>query len=287
MRRIMILILLLLVLTMPAVAQNVTRIRKFTTAIPDDGVVTTRLTGIYNHRLTWTGAGTRTSCTIKLEQSVDGVSFTDLISAQSCTTDSAATATGYANFVRINVTVLTGSGNTVFAAYAGTTVAPSVGTVTVDNAAVETGGNLASVKTDVDKIPSQGPALPSASTPVVTSPNPLVNGCSGGSGCVTAMTGTTSTVVIAAVTSSYLYITHCSLSVDSATVATLMVLQDGDGGTAIWSGYVPVTLGREVGWPKDSPLKIPTISHGLYIKNATTGSSSYASCSGFSSTVSY
>lgn len=40
-------------------------------------------------------------------------------------------------------------------------------TLTGDNIAQETGGNLAAIKTDVDKIPSQGQALAAASMPVV------------------------------------------------------------------------------------------------------------------------
>lgn len=51
-------------------------------------------------------------------------------------------------------------GNTAFQANAGTNLNTSL-------LALETGGNLAAIKTDVDKIPSQGQALAAASTPVV------------------------------------------------------------------------------------------------------------------------
>lgn len=101
----------------------------------------------------------------------------------------------------------------------------------------------------------------------------------------TAMTGTTSTQVIAAVASNYLYITSCSFSNDHASVSTYMTLQDGSGGTALWSGLVPFGGGREKPFP--TPLKVPTIGNALYVVNVTTGSSTKASCNGFSSTISY
>lgn len=44
---------------------------------------------------------------------------------------------------------------------------PTSATVSLTNYANETGGNLAAIKADVDKIPSQGQALAAASTPVV------------------------------------------------------------------------------------------------------------------------
>jgi hypothetical protein len=118
--------------------QTVNRSREFTKAEADDAVLTLAGTGVYNHRITWTGAGTRTSCSIKVEQSTDGTTFTDLITTQNCASDNTATVTGYANFVRIRVTTLTGSGNTVYAAYNGTPIQPSLGTVTVDTTGLAT-----------------------------------------------------------------------------------------------------------------------------------------------------
>jgi hypothetical protein len=131
MRRIWLLPLALCLLLTSAFAEDVSRSRTFTATGIDDAVLTTRGTGVYNHRLTWTGQGTRTSCTIKVEQSDDSVTFTDLIAAQNCATDGATTTTGYANYVRIRVTALTGAGNIVYARYDGTPVAPSAGSVTV------------------------------------------------------------------------------------------------------------------------------------------------------------
>lgn len=103
----------------------------------------------------------------------------------------------------------------------------------------------------------------------------------------TAMTSTTSTSVISAVASNYLYITSCAFSNDHASVSTLMKLQDGSGGTVLWMGIVPFGGGNNVTWPSSAPLKVPTLGNGLFVVNVTSGSSTYASCSGFASTVSY
>lgn len=104
-------------------------------------------------------------------------------------------------------------------------------------------------------------------------------------GVTAAMTGTTSTQVIAAVASNYIYLTSCSFSNTHASVTTMMSLQDGSAGTTIWSGIVPFGGGSNVVFP--TPLKVTTLGNGAYVVNVTTGSNTFASCSGFSSTVSY
>jgi hypothetical protein len=91
--------------------------------------------------------------------------------------------------------------------------------------------------------------------------------------------------VIAGVGSNYQYITSCSFANDSTSVSTLMKLQDGTGGTALWMGMVPYLSGNNITFP--TPLKVPTVGNGLFVVNVTTGSSTYCSCSGFRSTVSY
>ena len=100
-----------------------------------------------------------------------------------------------------------------------------------------------------------------------------------------AMTGTTSTQVVAAIPGSFLYITSCNFANDHATVDTLMRLQDGSGGTTIWQGMVPHGGGNAPSWP--TPKKVPTRGNALFVVNVTTGSSTYASCDGWSSTTSY
>lgn len=101
----------------------------------------------------------------------------------------------------------------------------------------------------------------------------------------TAMTATTSTQLVAAITGSFLYLTSCQFSNDHATQDTLMRLQDGSGGPTIWQGNVPHAGGSNVVFPV--PLKVPTKGNALFTVNVTTSSSTYAACQGFSSPVSY
>lgn len=97
----------------------------------------------------------------------------------------------------------------------------------------------------------------------------------------TAMTGTTSTQVVAAVVGSYLYLTGCQFSNDHASQDTMMLLQDGNAGATIWKGNVPHGGGNNppfTGW-----LPVPTRGNPVFAVNVTTGSSTYVACQGFSS----
>lgn len=108
-------------------------------------------------------------------------------------------------------------------------------------------------------------------------------GGSSASGVVsTAMTATTSTSVVTGATGKFLYISSCQLSNDHATVDTTMLLQDGMGGTTLWKGLVVHGGGNNPVF-FDSPLKVPTSGNSLFVVNVTTGSSTYASCYGFTS----
>ncbi len=102
------------------------------------------------------------------------------------------------------------------------------------------------------------------------------------SGAITsAMTGTTSTSLIAAPASGLRnYITNCVVSNAHATVGTDMILQDGNGGTTLYT--IPAAAvygGASVSFP--TPLRQPTTATALYIANVTTGASTKASCSGY------
>jgi hypothetical protein len=104
----------------------------------------------------------------------------------------------------------------------------------------------------------------------------------------TAMTGTTSTSLIGATASNYIYITQVTVSNSHATVGTDVVLQDGSGGTTLY--VIPAAAvygGATVTFPKDAPLKVPTVGNALYCANVTTGASTKVSASGWKSTVSY
>lgn len=78
-----------------------------------------RQSGVNNHYIVWAASGTVSTCSVKLQQSVDKVTWTDLIAGATCTSNgqSALTA-GVVNYVRVNATTLTGSG-TLYVTYTG------------------------------------------------------------------------------------------------------------------------------------------------------------------------
>ena len=87
------------------------------------------------HQLTWTVTGTVSACSVALDSSNDGTTFTPggVIGTQSCTTDGQTTVTnGSANYVRVTISSFTGTG-TVQVIYTGWTSNPAgtgSGTVT-------------------------------------------------------------------------------------------------------------------------------------------------------------
>lgn len=97
----------------------------------------------------------------------------------------------------------------------------------------------------------------------------------------TAMTGTTSTSLIAAPAAGLRnYITQVTVSNAHATVGTDMILQDGSGGTTLYT--IPAAAvygGAAISFPV--PLRQPTTATALYIANVTTGASTKASASGY------
>ncbi len=135
---------------------------------------------------------------------------------------------------------------------------------------------------------ASGPVTPANADAIVMSYETL------GSGVITtAMTGTTSTVVIAGTASNYIYISRCTTSNGSLTVSTDILLQDGLNGTTIDIIPTPAATVATTGGSGavvnygDHPLKVPTSGNGLFAVNVTTGSSTKISCNGFKSTVSY
>jgi hypothetical protein len=132
-----------------------------------DNVIDLRKSGVYNHRITWTGSGTRSTCTMKVEKSATGTGdWTDLIAGQDCTTNGTATATEYVNFARISVTVLSGAGNTVYSQYQGTIVQPSIGQVEVSTEGLASDTTLADVVTATESIDTKtGPVEANPAAP--------------------------------------------------------------------------------------------------------------------------
>lgn len=102
------------------------------------------------------------------------------------------------------------------------------------------------------------------------------------SGAITsAMTGTTSTSLVAAPGAGLRnYITQITVSNSHATVGTDMIVQDGNGGTTLYT--IPAAAvygGASITFP--TPLRQPTTNTALYIANVTTGASTKASASGY------
>jgi hypothetical protein len=101
------------------------------------------------------------------------------------------------------------------------------------------------------------------------------------SGATSAMTGTTSTSLIAAPASGLRnYITQITVSNSHATVGTDVVIQDGSGGTVLYT--IPAAAvygGAAITFP--TPLRQPTTATALYVANVTTGASVKVSASGY------
>lgn len=100
----------------PAYAQQYagSKTTTFTTSVADTSVNLTS-SGITLHQLTWRTIGTVSGCSVKLEKSTDNSSWSDLITAQTCTSTGSATLTSdtTANFIRINTTSFTGTGSII------------------------------------------------------------------------------------------------------------------------------------------------------------------------------
>lgn len=102
------------------------------------------------------------------------------------------------------------------------------------------------------------------------------------SGCISsAMTGTTSTSLISSPGAGLRnYITQITVSNTHATVGTNLEIQDGNGGTTYY--IIPAAAvygGATLTFP--TPLRQPTTATAIYVKNTTTGASTFASASGY------
>jgi len=102
------------------------------------------------------------------------------------------------------------------------------------------------------------------------------------SGAITsAMTGTTSTSLIAAPASGLRnYITQITVSNAHATVGTDIIIQDGSGGTTLYT--IPAAAvygGATLTFP--TPLRQPTTATAIFCANVTTGASTKVSASGY------
>lgn len=101
------------------------------------------------------------------------------------------------------------------------------------------------------------------------------------SGVTAAMTGTTSTLVLAAPGASLRnYVTAVVISNTHATVDTEVSLQDGSGGTTLMTFPAAADYGG-CALALPTPLKQPTANTALYCVNLTTGASVKVSVVGY------
>lgn len=104
------------------------------------------------------------------------------------------------------------------------------------------------------------------------------------SGVTAAMTGTTSTSLIAAPAGGLRnYVTHIACTNSHATVGTFVLVQDGSGGTTIYEGYA-AAVGGGFSFTMPAPLRQPTTATALFVQNVTTGSNVICAATGYSAT---
>jgi len=101
-------------------------------------------------------------------------------------------------------------------------------------------------------------------------------------GVTSAMTGTTSTQVIALVSAKRIYVTKISCSNSHASVGTFVNVQDGSGGTTLATLAAGINYGGEVDNGGGQPLFATTSGNGLYVADVTTGANVICAASGFS-----
>lgn len=100
-------------------------------------------------------------------------------------------------------------------------------------------------------------------------------------GTTSAMTGTTSTSLVAAPGAGLKnYITTLSCVNSHATVGTFVTVQDGSGGPAIWTVAAAALFGgTAITFP--APLQQPTANTALFVADVTTGANVICSASGY------
>jgi hypothetical protein len=113
MRKLMGLLTLLSLFTLSAHAQVGSR--TFTTTVVADDVGLGNIgSGIAFHQLSWNPVASVPTCQVKLQQSVDNVTFVDLIANQTCTSSGQSTVVNaVVNYIKISVTTKSGAGSIV------------------------------------------------------------------------------------------------------------------------------------------------------------------------------
>ena len=125
------LLFLLLTLTSLALAQGFNAYQSTTFSSNTSGASVVERTIIGYHQLSWTVSGTVTGCSVTLDSSADGSSWSSggIITAQTCTTSGNSSVTaGSANYVRVTMASWAGTGS-VTVVYKGWVNNPSGGSV--------------------------------------------------------------------------------------------------------------------------------------------------------------
>lgn len=106
-----VLLLISIATSVQAIQSDIKNITDFTAT--GSGVAVGEIgSGIYHHRLSWHPTGTVSTCSVKVQQSMNGTSWSDLIAGETCTSSGAsAIGTGVANYVRITLVTFSGSGS--------------------------------------------------------------------------------------------------------------------------------------------------------------------------------
>ena len=126
-----------------------------------------------------------------------------------------------------------------------------------------------------------GQATGAASLPVVLPSDyvgnfPIANAVFG---TTSSMTGTTSTQLLAAVTSKIIYAMNISC-VNSSTTGTLVTVQDGSGGTTLGTLTAAPSFGGDEKTNSTFPLFKTTSGNGLFVANVTTSAAVICTASG-------
>lgn len=252
-------------------------------------------TAIAFQKLTWNVSGTVSACTVALDTSVDGVTWSagGAIAGQTCTSNGTSTvASVVANYVRINMTAFTGTGSvsvtwngfvTNPGGGGGSTGAPSLVTANLigDYRFTEGSGT-----TDVDVSGKSGPLTlvnAPAWVPAGNGPTGGVTCTSGSSQSITVPTSITTTAVTIEM---YVNVQYSNIG---AGQDKALIINNGGGGTSNTSGIFLDTgsafLGANIGAPDVGSFKNGAFGQAYY--NAFNGTGLVSWVKGASSDTIY
>jgi len=159
------------------------------------------------------------------------------------------------------------------------TVTANAGT-NLNTSALGTSANQSTIISSLSTIDTDIKGPIAAGTADIGTVQPFAQPAGWVKGTTSAMTGTTSTVLLAAVSAKVLYVTHISCVNSHATVGTFVTVQDGSGGTALATLAAAAVYGGDE-QTSSTPLFWTTSGNGLYVADVTTGANVICNASGF------